>query len=108
MKRFCIFLLVVGLSMCAFAQYDDIYDGGTYKPKKETKEVENQEESQTEENIEEENYELTTVGLQEAVYNAVLLNKYCLNGKILTRDNKSLDVVTLAKQYLIGNSFCLL
>ena len=41
MKRFCIFLLVVGLSMCAFAQYDDIYDGGTYKQKKETKETTN-------------------------------------------------------------------
>ncbi len=39
MKRFCIFLLVVGLSISAFAQYDDIYDGGTYKSKKETKEV---------------------------------------------------------------------
>ena len=55
---------------------------------------------------EEENYELTTVGLQEAVYNAVLLNQYYLNGKILTRDNKSLDVVTLAKQYLIGKYEC--
>lgn len=57
-------------------------------------------------NTEEENYELTTVGLQEAVYNEVLLNKYCLNGKILTRDNKSLDVVTLAKQYLVGKNEC--
>ena len=57
-------------------------------------------------NTEEENYELTTVGLQEAVYNAVLLNQYYLNGKILTRDNKSLDVVTLAKQYLIDKNEC--
>ena len=57
-------------------------------------------------NTEEENYELTTVGLQEAVYTAVLLNQYYLNGKILTRDNKSLDVVTLAKQYLIGKNEC--
>lgn len=57
-------------------------------------------------NTEEENYELTTVGLQEAVYNAVLLNQYYLNGKILTKDNKSLDVVTLAKQYLIGKNEC--
>ncbi len=39
MKRFCIFLLVAGLSISAFAQYDDIYDGSTYKSKKETKEV---------------------------------------------------------------------
>ena len=57
-------------------------------------------------NTEEENYELTTFGLQEAVYNAVLLNQYYLNGKILTRDNKSLDVVTLAKQYLVGKNEC--
>lgn len=57
-------------------------------------------------NTEEENYELTTVGLQEAVYNAVLLNQYYLNGKILTRDNKTLDVVTLAKQYLVGKNEC--
>ena len=57
-------------------------------------------------NIAEENYELTTVGLQEAVYNAVLLNQYYLNGKVLTKDNKSLDVVTLAKQYLFGKNEC--
>lgn len=54
----------------------------------------------------EENYELSTVGLQEAVYNEVLLNQYYLNGKILTRDNKALDVVTLAKQYLVGKDEC--
>lgn len=54
----------------------------------------------------EENYELSTVGIQEAVYNALLLNQYYLNGKILTRDNKTLDVVTLAKQYLVGKDEC--
>ena len=54
----------------------------------------------------EENYELSTVGLQEAVYNALLLNQYYLNGKILTRDNKALDIVTLAKQYLVGKDEC--
>ena len=37
MKRFCIFLLVVGLSISAFAQYDDIYDSGTYKSNKGSK-----------------------------------------------------------------------
>ncbi len=57
-------------------------------------------------NTEEENYELSAIGLQEAIYNAVLLNQYHLNGKILTRDNKTLDVVTLAKQYLIGKNEC--
>lgn len=57
-------------------------------------------------NTEEENYELTTIALQEAIYNEVLLNRYYLNGKILTRDNKELDIVTLAKQYLIGKNEC--
>jgi len=57
-------------------------------------------------NTEEENYELSVVGLQEAVYNSVLFNQYYLNGKILTRDNKGLDVVTLAKQYLVGKIEC--
>lgn len=57
-------------------------------------------------NTEEENYELSAIGLQEAIYNAVLLNQYHLNGKILTRENKMLDVVTLAKQYLIGKNEC--
>ena len=57
-------------------------------------------------NTMEENYELSTVGLQEAVYNALLLKQYYLNGKILTRDNKALDVVTLAKQYLVGKDEC--
>lgn len=57
-------------------------------------------------NTEEENYELSAIGLQEAIYNAVLLNQYHLNGKILTRDNITLDVVTLAKQYLIGKNEC--
>lgn len=58
-------------------------------------------------NTAEENYELTDFGLQEAIYNKALVGKYRLNGKILTRENAaSLDVVALAKQYLIGKEEC--
>ena len=58
-------------------------------------------------NTAEENYELTDFGLQEAIYNKVLIGKYQLNGKILTRVNAaSLDVVALAKQYLVGKEKC--
>lgn len=58
-------------------------------------------------NTAEENYELTDFGLQEAIYNKALIGKYQLNGKILTRENAaSLDVVALAKQYLVGKEEC--
>ena len=30
MKRICIFLLAISFSVCALAQYDDIYDSGSY------------------------------------------------------------------------------
>ncbi|MEE1174122.1 MAG: hypothetical protein U0K53_01435 [Paludibacteraceae bacterium] len=36
MKHILAFVLVLGLSLCAFAQYDDIYDGGTFKSTKKT------------------------------------------------------------------------
>lgn len=58
-------------------------------------------------NTAEENYELTDFGLQEAIYNKALVGKYRLNGKILTRENAaSLNVVALAKQYLVGKEGC--
>jgi hypothetical protein len=58
-------------------------------------------------NTADENYELTDFGLQEAIYNKVLVGEYRLNGKILTRENAaSLDVVALAKQYLAGKEEC--
>lgn len=57
-------------------------------------------------NTAEENYELSDAGLQEAIYNAVLQNHFHLNGKILTKDNRSLDVVTLVKQYLADKDEC--
>lgn len=57
-------------------------------------------------NTAEENYELSDTGLQEAIYNAVLQNHFHLNGKILTKDDRSLDVVTLVKQYLADRDDC--
>lgn len=57
-------------------------------------------------NTAEENYELSETGLQEAIYNAALQNHFHLNGKILTKDNRSLDVVTLVKQYLADKDDC--
>lgn len=54
----------------------------------------------------EENYELSETGLQEAIYNAVLHGRYYMNGKILTKEDRSLDVVTLVKQYLADKSDC--
>lgn len=58
-------------------------------------------------NTAEENYELTEFGLQEAIYNKVLIGKYRLNGKILTeQDGANLDVVSLAKQYLSDKEEC--
>lgn len=54
----------------------------------------------------EENYELSETGLQEAIYNAVLHGRYYMNGKILTKEDSSLDVVTLVKQYLADKSDC--
>lgn len=55
----------------------------------------------------EENYELSEFGLQEAIYNKVLISKYRLNGKILTKeDDANLDVVSLAKQYLLDKEEC--
>lgn len=54
----------------------------------------------------EENYELSDNALQEAVYNAVLQGQYYMNGKVLTKEDRSLDVVTLVKQYLVDKSDC--
>ena len=57
--------------------------------------------------IEEVNYETTPLALYNAIYKKVLLDKYHLNGKILTKDNPSLDVVTLLKQYISDKDECL-
>ena len=54
------------------------------------------------EGIEEQNYEISQTAILSAIYNKVLAGKYILNGKILTKDNTSLDAVTILKQHLEG------
>lgn len=54
------------------------------------------------EGIEEQNYEVSQTAILSAIYNKVLLGRYILNGKILTKDNSSLDAVTLLKQHIEG------
>lgn len=56
--------------------------------------------------IEEQNYEISQTAILSAIYNTVLEGKYRLNGKILTKDNDSLDAVTLLKQHLEGREVC--
>ena len=56
--------------------------------------------------IEEQNYEISQTAILSAIYNTVLEGKYRLNGKILTKDNASLDAVTLLKQHLEGREVC--
>ena len=58
------------------------------------------------EEIEEQNYEISQAAILSAIYNKVLAGKYMLNGKILTKDNSSLDAVTLLKQHLEGREKC--
>ncbi len=58
------------------------------------------------EGIEEQNYEVSQAAILSAIYNRVLLGKYILNGKILTKDNSSLDAVTLLKQHIEGREKC--
>lgn len=58
------------------------------------------------EGIEEQNYEVSQAAILSAIYNKVLLGKYTLNGKILTKDNSSLDAVTLLKQHIEGRERC--
>lgn len=57
-------------------------------------------------NMVEENYELSELPLLNAIYNKILSYDFHLNGKILTKDNNGLDVVTLAKQYIAGRDEC--
>ena len=46
----------------------------------------------------EENYELSITTIWNAVYKAVLMKHFWLNGKILTRDKPELDAVSLLKR----------
>lgn len=56
--------------------------------------------------VAEQNYELSTTALYSAVYKAVLKWDYHLNGKILTREKNSLNIVTLLKNYCKRESKC--
>lgn len=58
------------------------------------------------ENVAEENYELTTTGLHTAIYNRVLFDDFYLNGKILTREENGLSVVSLVKQFVAKKEEC--
>ncbi len=57
-------------------------------------------------NMVEENYELSMLSLLNAIYNKVLYDHFYINGKILTKDNNGLDIVTLTKQYIAGRDEC--
>ena len=54
----------------------------------------------------EENYEISQVPLQNAIYKKILVGKYHLNGKILTKNRPELDAVALLKQYIKGREEC--
>ena len=56
--------------------------------------------------IEEENYELTRPAIYNAIYKKVLHDKYNLNGKILIKGQKELDVVMLLKRYIKNKDEC--
>ena len=56
--------------------------------------------------IEEENYELSRLSILNAIYKVLLLGKFHLNGKILTKDKSELDAVLLLKQDIMGKESC--
>ncbi len=57
-------------------------------------------------NIPEENYELNQPALYSAIYTLLLKNEYGLNGKILTRENAQIDIVSLLKAFCQDLSEC--
>lgn len=56
--------------------------------------------------IMEQNYELSPIPIYNAIYKKVLMEKYYLNGKILTKDKPDLDTISLLKAYLSGKDEC--
>lgn len=56
--------------------------------------------------IEEENYELPQLAIYSAIYKKVLLGKYHLNGRILTKGKGEMDILKLLKQYIEGKEAC--
>lgn len=57
-------------------------------------------------NIPEENYELTSAALHTAIYTALLKQEYCINGKILTRENSEIDIRMLLRAFCRNYSEC--
>lgn len=54
----------------------------------------------------EENYELSLTAIYKAVYVIVLENDFALNGKILNKNNSSIDELSLAKAYCAERDEC--
>lgn len=57
-------------------------------------------------NVGEQNFELTTNALYIAVYLSVLKNQYHLNGKILTRGTKEIDIDELLRNFCRDHDRC--
>ncbi len=56
--------------------------------------------------IPEENFELSASALYSAIYNAILKDKYYLNGKILTADPNGVDITVLLEAYCQDRDEC--
>lgn len=56
--------------------------------------------------IPEENYELSATALYSAIYNAILKDKYYLNGKILTTNQNGVDITALLEAYCQDRDEC--
>lgn len=56
--------------------------------------------------IMEQNYNLSSVTIYNAIYKKVLMAKYYLNSKILTKDKPDLDTISLLKVYLNDRDEC--
>ena len=57
-------------------------------------------------NILEENYEVSGVAIHDSIYRLILKDKFALTGKILTRCNASIDILTIAKAYCAYKDKC--
>lgn len=57
-------------------------------------------------NIVEENYEMSITAIYDIIYRIVLKDEFTLTGKILTQQNKSVDILTIAKAYCVGKDAC--
>lgn len=52
-------------------------------------------------NIEEENYQMSLNAIYDAIYFSVLKSRFSINGKILTNNSESIDILSLAKAYCV-------